>query len=68
MMIAVRYRPEQKTRTRDRIIRNAARKFCSGGLSGPSVVSINTSRLSRRSRVNRADIPPDGAAISGLKP
>jgi TetR/AcrR family transcriptional regulator, transcriptional repressor for nem operon len=36
----MRYPPEQKTRTRDRIVRKAARKLCVEGLSNPSVASI----------------------------
>jgi len=36
----MRYPPEQKTRTRDRIVRNAARKLRVEGLTGPSVASI----------------------------
>jgi TetR/AcrR family transcriptional repressor of nem operon len=36
----MRYRPEQKTHTRDRIVRNAARKLRVEGLSGPSIASI----------------------------
>ncbi|MGI9073870.1 MAG: TetR/AcrR family transcriptional regulator [Bryobacteraceae bacterium] len=34
------YEPEHKTRTRDRIVRNAARKLRAEGLSGPGVASI----------------------------
>lgn len=36
----MRYEPEHKTRTRDRIVRNAARKFRAEGLSGPGVASV----------------------------
>jgi TetR/AcrR family transcriptional regulator, transcriptional repressor for nem operon len=36
----MRYEPEHKTRTRDRIVRNAARKLRAQGLSGPGVASI----------------------------
>ena len=36
----MRYKPEHKTRTRDRIVRNAARKLRSEGLSGPGVASV----------------------------
>jgi TetR/AcrR family transcriptional regulator, transcriptional repressor for nem operon len=36
----MRYEPEHKTRTRDRIIRNAARKLRAEGLSGPGVASV----------------------------
>jgi TetR/AcrR family transcriptional regulator, transcriptional repressor for nem operon len=36
----MRYEPEHKTRTRDRIVRNAARKLRAEGLSGPGVVSV----------------------------
>src|SRR5579859_5464516 len=36
----MRYEPEHKTRTRDRIVRNAARKLRSEGLSGPGVASV----------------------------
>jgi TetR/AcrR family transcriptional regulator, transcriptional repressor for nem operon len=36
----MRYEPEHKTRTRDRIVRNAARKLRAEGLSGPDVASI----------------------------
>jgi TetR/AcrR family transcriptional repressor of nem operon len=38
--IGMRYRPEQKIRTRDRIVRNAARKLRAEGLSGPGVASV----------------------------
>src|SRR5207248_11538981 len=36
----MRYEPEHKTRTRDRIVRNAARKLGAEGLSGPGVASV----------------------------
>lgn len=36
----MRYAPEQKTRTRERIVRNAARKLRAEGLSGPGVASV----------------------------
>ena len=36
----MRYKPEQKKRTRDRIVRNAARKVRAEGLSGPGVASV----------------------------
>jgi TetR/AcrR family transcriptional repressor of nem operon len=36
----MRYEPEHKTRTRDRIVRNAARKLRAEGLSGPGVASL----------------------------
>ena len=36
----MRYQPEHKTRTRERIVQNAARKLCAEGLSGPSVASV----------------------------
>ena len=36
----MRYEPEHKTRTRDRIVRNAARKLRAEGLSGPGVQSV----------------------------
>ena len=36
----MRYEPEHKTRTRDRILRNAARKFRAEGLSGPGLASV----------------------------
>jgi len=36
----MRYEPEHKTRTRDRIVRNAARKVRAEGLSGPGVASV----------------------------
>src|SRR5256885_6876638 len=36
----MRYGPEHKTRTRDRIVRNAARKLRAEGLSGPGVASM----------------------------
>src|SRR5215216_6241965 len=36
----MRYEPEHKTRTRERIIRNAARKLRVEGLSGPGVASV----------------------------
>jgi len=36
----MRYEPEHKTRTRERIIRNAARKLRAEGLSGPGIESV----------------------------
>jgi TetR/AcrR family transcriptional regulator, transcriptional repressor for nem operon len=36
----MRYEPEHKMRTRDRIVRNAARKLRAEGLSGPGVASV----------------------------
>src|SRR5205085_325870 len=36
----MRYEPEHKTRTRERIVRNAARKLRTEGLSGPGVASL----------------------------
>jgi len=36
----MRYEPEHKTRTRDRIVRNAAQKLRAEGLSGPGVASV----------------------------
>ncbi|PYV65261.1 MAG: hypothetical protein DMG95_02065 [Acidobacteria bacterium] len=36
----MRYEREHKTRTRERIVRNAARKFRAEGLSGPGVASV----------------------------
>ena len=36
----MRYEPEHKTRTRERIVRNAARKLRAEGLSGPGVASV----------------------------
>ena len=36
----MRYEPEHKTRTRDRIVRNAARKLRAEGLSGPGLASV----------------------------
>lgn len=36
----MRYQPEHKTQTRDRIVRNAARKVRAEGLSGPGVASV----------------------------
>src|SRR5437868_12870465 len=36
----MRYGPEHKTRTRDHIVRNAARKLRAEGLSGPGVGSV----------------------------
>src|SRR5215216_5112380 len=36
----MRYEPEHKTRTRERIIRNAARKLRVEGLRGPGVASV----------------------------
>src|SRR5438067_11855338 len=36
----MRYDLEHKTRTRDRIVRNAARKLRGEGLSGPGVASV----------------------------
>src|SRR5438874_12055733 len=36
----MRYEPKHKMRTRDRILRNAARKLRAEGLSGPGVASV----------------------------
>jgi len=36
----MRYEPDHKTRTRERIVRNAARKLRAEGLSGPGVASV----------------------------
>jgi TetR/AcrR family transcriptional repressor of nem operon len=36
----MRYEPEHKTRTRERIVRNAARKFRAEGLSGPGLARV----------------------------
>src|SRR3954469_5238153 len=36
----MRYGPEHKTRTRDRIVRNASRKLRAEGLNGPGVASV----------------------------
>ena len=36
----MRYEPEHKTRTRDRIVRNAARKIRAEGINGPGVASV----------------------------
>src|SRR6266542_5198492 len=36
----MRYEPEHKMRTRDHIVRNAARKLRAEGLSGPGVASV----------------------------
>jgi len=36
----MRYKPEHKKETRDRIVRNAARKFRAEGLSGPGVAGV----------------------------
>ena len=36
----MRYEPEHKTQTRDRIVRNAARKLRAEGLKGPGVASV----------------------------
>lgn len=36
----MRYEPEHKTRTRELIVRNAARKLRAEGLSGPGVASV----------------------------
>src|SRR5438105_7451282 len=36
----MRYEPEHKTQTRDRIVRNTARKLRSEGLKGPGVAGI----------------------------
>ena len=36
----MRYEPEHKARTRERIVRNAARKLRTDGLSGPGVASV----------------------------
>jgi TetR/AcrR family transcriptional regulator, transcriptional repressor for nem operon len=36
----MRYEPEHKMRTRDRIVRNAARKLRAEGMSGPGVASV----------------------------
>ena len=38
--IVMRYEPEHKTQTRDRIVRNAARKLRTEGLNGPGVASV----------------------------
>jgi TetR/AcrR family transcriptional regulator, transcriptional repressor for nem operon len=40
MIADMRYDPEHKTRTRERIVRNAARKLRTDGLSGPGVASV----------------------------
>lgn len=36
----MRYQPEHKTQTRDRIVRNTARKLRAEGLNGPGVASV----------------------------
>src|SRR5213075_2028980 len=36
----MRYDPQHKSQTRDRIVRNAARKLRAEGLSGPGVASV----------------------------
>ena len=36
----MRYEPQHKARTRDRIVRNAARKLRAEGLSGPGLASV----------------------------
>src|SRR6184192_2894256 len=36
----MRYEPEHKMQTRDRIVRNAARKLRAEGLSGPGVAGV----------------------------
>ena len=36
----MRYEPKHKAQTRDRIVRNAARKLRAEGLSGPGVASV----------------------------
>ena len=36
----MRYEPEHKTRTRERIVQNAARKLRAEGMSGPGVASV----------------------------
>src|ERR1051326_9092330 len=36
----MRYEPEHKTRTRNRIVRNASRALRAEGLSGPGVASV----------------------------
>ena len=36
----MRYKPEHKRRTRDRIVRNAARKFRAEGINGPGVATV----------------------------
>src|SRR5436309_4390889 len=36
----MRYEPQHKSQTRDRIVRNAARKFRAEGLSRPGVASV----------------------------
>src|SRR2546421_4142798 len=36
----MRYEPQHKSQTRDRIVRNAARKLRAEGLSGPGVASV----------------------------
>jgi TetR/AcrR family transcriptional regulator, transcriptional repressor for nem operon len=38
--IDMRYEPQHKSQTRDRIVRNAARKLRAEGLSGPGVASV----------------------------
>jgi len=40
----MRYEPEHKTQTRDRIVRNAARKLRAEGLSSPGVASVMKAR------------------------
>ncbi len=40
LMVDMRYDPEHKKQTRDRIVRNAARKLRAEGLSGPGVASV----------------------------
>lgn len=40
MVTGMRYEPEHKKQTRDRIVRNAARKLRTEGLSGPGVASV----------------------------
>jgi TetR/AcrR family transcriptional repressor of nem operon len=36
----MRYEPEHKTQTRDRIVRNAARKLRAQGLNGTGLASV----------------------------
>src|SRR2546422_868000 len=67
----MRYPPEQKTRTRDRIVRNAARKLRVEGLTGPSVASImkasGCSVASARSRIPEFQIAVARVAVKFIE-
>ena len=50
----MRYEPEHKTQTRDRIVRNTARKLRAEGLNGPGVASVMKSIGPDRGRLLQA--------------